>query len=215
MAAAATVTAPPAPSPSVPRTDGSAEAAALAVPAPPVPGVGGSAPMAAGSRASRAGGGWGGSSSGATAARAAAGGQGAAGQARGAEEEGRPAEEETGGKEERGGGAGVEWGRRWRLEGGREMEEKTRYYNKDNSINATKVNEEEPQEQLSMEIMWAEVVADGQPPLPSTDVVSKVPLQNSSNNTFLKNASIPTPSSKSLSAREEALRRELDAEKQG
>ncbi|KAG2621691.1 hypothetical protein PVAP13_3NG313832 [Panicum virgatum] len=62
--------------------------------------------------------------------------------------------------------------------------------------------------------MWAEVVADGQPPLPSTDVVSKVPLQNSSNNTFLKNASIPTPSSKSLSAREEALRRELDAEKQ-
>jgi septal ring factor EnvC (AmiA/AmiB activator) len=62
--------------------------------------------------------------------------------------------------------------------------------------------------------MRAEVVADGQPPLPSDEVVSKVLLQNRSNITFLKNAGILTPSSKSQSASEEALHEELTAEKQ-
>ncbi|KAG2557272.1 hypothetical protein PVAP13_8NG176400 [Panicum virgatum] len=47
-----------------------------------------------------------------------------------------------------------------------------------------------------METMRAEAVADGQPSLPSAEVVSKVLSQNSSNNMFLKNT-------------------ELDAEKQG
>nr|TKV92879.1 hypothetical protein SEVIR_9G190000v2 [Setaria viridis] len=56
-----------------------------------------------------------------------------------------------------------------------------------------------------METMRAEPVADGQPSLPSADVVSKVLSQNSSNTTFLKNAGIPTSSSKSQSAGEEAL----------
>ena len=62
--------------------------------------------------------------------------------------------------------------------------------------------------------MWAQAVADGQTPLPSAEVVSKVLLQCSSNNTFLKNAGLSTPSSKSSPAREAALRRELNAQKQ-
>ena len=67
-----------------------------------------------------------------------------------------------------------------------------------------------------METMRAEAVADGQPPFPSAEVVSKVLSQNSSNNTFLKNVGISTPSLKSPSSSdEEALRWELDAEKQG
>ncbi|KAG2633892.1 hypothetical protein PVAP13_2NG257200 [Panicum virgatum] len=67
-----------------------------------------------------------------------------------------------------------------------------------------------------METMREEAVADGQPPLPSVEVVSKVLSQNNSNSMFLKNASISTPSSKSpLSAAEVALHQELDAEKQG
>jgi len=57
---------------------------------------------------------------------------------------------------------------------------------------------------------------NGQLRLPSDEVVSKVPSQNSSNNTFLKNVDISTPSSKSpLSAAEVVLHQELDAEKQG
>jgi hypothetical protein len=57
---------------------------------------------------------------------------------------------------------------------------------------------------------------NGQLPLPSDEVVSKVPSQNSSNNTFLKNVDISTPSSKSpSSASEKVLRRELDSGKQG
>jgi len=57
---------------------------------------------------------------------------------------------------------------------------------------------------------------NGQLALPSDVVVSKVPSQNSSNNTFLKNVDISTPSSKSpSSAGEKVLRRELDSEKQG
>ena len=67
-----------------------------------------------------------------------------------------------------------------------------------------------------METMRAQAVADGQAPLSSTQVVSKVLSQNSSNNTFLKNVDISTPSSKSpSSAGEKVLRRELDSEKQG
>jgi len=67
-----------------------------------------------------------------------------------------------------------------------------------------------------METMREEAVADGQPPLPSVEVVSKVLSQNNSNSMFLKNASISTSSSKSpLSAAEVALHQELDAEKQG
>jgi len=67
-----------------------------------------------------------------------------------------------------------------------------------------------------METMREEAVADGQPPLPSVEVVSKVLSQNNSNIMFLKNASISTPSSKSpLSAAEVVLHQELDAEKQG
>ena len=57
---------------------------------------------------------------------------------------------------------------------------------------------------------------NGQLALPSDVVVSKVPSQNSSNNTFLKNVDISTPSSKSpSSAGEKVLHRELDSEKQG
>ena len=67
-----------------------------------------------------------------------------------------------------------------------------------------------------METMRAEAIADGQPSVPSAEVVSKVLSQNSSNNMFLKNTGISSPSSKSLSPTgEEALRWELDAEKQG
>ena len=52
--------------------------------------------------------------------------------------------------------------------------------------------------------MRAQTIADGQAPLPSAQVVSKVLSQNSSNNTFLKNAGLSTPSKSSL-AREAAL----------
>ena len=62
--------------------------------------------------------------------------------------------------------------------------------------------------------MRAQDVADGQAPLPSAEVVSKVLSQNSSNNTFLKNAGLSTPSSKSSPAREAVLHRELNAQKQ-
>ena len=64
-----------------------------------------------------------------------------------------------------------------------------------------------------METMRAQTIADGQAPLPSAQVVSKVLSQNSSNNTFLKNAGLSTPSKSSL-AREAALCRELNAQKQ-
>ena len=64
-----------------------------------------------------------------------------------------------------------------------------------------------------METMRAQAVAAEQVPLPSAQVVSKVLSQNSSNNTFLKNAGLSTPSSKSSQAHEAALRRELNAQK--
>nr|TKW38844.1 hypothetical protein SEVIR_1G141900v2 [Setaria viridis] len=66
-----------------------------------------------------------------------------------------------------------------------------------------------------METMRTEPVADVQPPLPSADVDSKVLSQNSSNTTFLKNAGIPTSTSKSQSAGEEVLHQELSSEKKG
>jgi hypothetical protein len=66
---------------------------------------------------------------------------------------------------------------------------------------------------MSIETMRAEAIANGQPPLPNAEVVSKVLSRNSSNTTFLKNASIATPSLKSQSAGEEALHEELAAEK--
>ena len=62
--------------------------------------------------------------------------------------------------------------------------------------------------------MRAQPVADGQAPLPSAEVVSKVLSQCSSNNTFLKNAGLSTPSSMSSPAREAALRRQLNAQTQ-
>jgi hypothetical protein len=62
--------------------------------------------------------------------------------------------------------------------------------------------------------MRAEAVADGQPPLPSAEVVFKILSQNSSNTTFLKNAGIATPSSKSPLAGEEALHEGLATERQ-
>ena len=65
-----------------------------------------------------------------------------------------------------------------------------------------------------METMRAQVVADRQAPLPSAEVVSKVLSQNSSNNTFLKNAGLSAPSSKSSPACEASLHRELNAQKQ-
>ena len=65
-----------------------------------------------------------------------------------------------------------------------------------------------------METMRAQTIADGQAPLPSAQVVSKVLSQNSSNSTFLKNAGISTPSLKSSLAYEVILRWELDSQKQ-
>ena len=60
--------------------------------------------------------------------------------------------------------------------------------------------------------MWAQAVADGQAPLPSAEVVSKVLSQCSSNNTFLKNAGLSAPFSKSSAAHEVALCREHNAQ---
>ena len=62
--------------------------------------------------------------------------------------------------------------------------------------------------------MRAQAVDDGHAPLPSAEVVSKVLSQNSSNNIFLKNAGLSTPSSNSSPSREAALRQELNAQKQ-
>uniref|UniRef100_K4A0Y5 Uncharacterized protein n=2 Tax=Setaria italica TaxID=4555 RepID=K4A0Y5_SETIT len=100
----------------------------------------------------------------------------------------------------------------------------SRTKNKDAEL--AEVNEDEPQEQkgmsdvareafVSMKTMRAEPVADGQPPLSSANMISKVLSQNRSNTTFLNNTSIPTSSSKSQSAGEEALSQELASEKQG
>jgi hypothetical protein len=64
---------------------------------------------------------------------------------------------------------------------------------------------------MSVETMQVGAIADGHPALPSAEVVSKVLSQNSSKRSFLKNAGIPTPSSKSPSPGEEDLNPEIVA----
>ena len=59
----------------------------------------------------------------------------------------------------------------------------------------------------------AEAVADGQSPLISAEVVSKVISPNSSNSTFFKNAGLSTLSLKPPSAAEQVLLEELAAQK--
>ena len=67
---------------------------------------------------------------------------------------------------------------------------------------------------MSMKTIWAEAVADGQAPLRSAEVVSKVISPDSSNSTFFKNAGLSTRSLKPPSAAEQALLEELAAQKQ-
>ena len=65
-----------------------------------------------------------------------------------------------------------------------------------------------------METIRAEAVADGQAPLSSAEVVSKVISPDSSNSTFFKHAALSTRSFKPPSAVEQALLEELAAQKQ-
>ena len=65
-----------------------------------------------------------------------------------------------------------------------------------------------------METIRAETSADGQAPLSSAEVVSKVISPDSSNSTFFKNAGLSTRSLKPPSAAEQALLEELAAQKQ-
>lgn len=66
-----------------------------------------------------------------------------------------------------------------------------------------------------MEALRAEPAAEGETPVTSAQVVSKVLSQNSNNNTFLKNVGIKTAApSKSSSSNESELQEELAAEKQ-
>ena len=65
-----------------------------------------------------------------------------------------------------------------------------------------------------METIRAEAVANGQAPLSSAEVVSKVISPDSSNSTFFKNAGLSTHSLKPSSAAEQALLEELVAQKQ-
>jgi len=67
---------------------------------------------------------------------------------------------------------------------------------------------------MSLETIWAEAVADGQTPLCSAEVVSKVISPDSSNSTFFKNAGLSTCSLKPPSAAEQELLEELAAQKQ-
>ena len=60
----------------------------------------------------------------------------------------------------------------------------------------------------------AEAVADGQSPLISAEVVSKVISPNSSNSTFFNNDGLSTRSLKPPSAAEQALLEELAAQEQ-
>ena len=64
-----------------------------------------------------------------------------------------------------------------------------------------------------METIHAKDVADGQPPLSSVEVVSKVILPDNSKSTFFKNAGLPTRSLKPPSAAEPVLQEQLDAER--
>ena len=65
-----------------------------------------------------------------------------------------------------------------------------------------------------METIQAEVVADGQAPLTSAEVVSKVISPDSSNSTFFKNAGLSTRSLKPPWVAEQALLEELAVQKQ-
>ena len=67
---------------------------------------------------------------------------------------------------------------------------------------------------MSIETIRAEAVADGQAPLSSAEVVSKVISPDSSNSTFFKNAGLSTCSQKPRSAAEQALLEELAVQKQ-
>jgi len=70
--------------------------------------------------------------------------------------------------------------------------------------------------QSKMEALKAQAPAEGEAPLSSAEVVSKVLSQNSSKTTsFLKNISIqPTTSTTEATAKERALQEELAAERQ-
>ena len=65
-----------------------------------------------------------------------------------------------------------------------------------------------------METIRAETSADGQAPLSSAEVVSKVISPDSSNSTFFKNAGLSSRSLKPPSVAEQALLEELAAQKQ-
>ena len=64
-----------------------------------------------------------------------------------------------------------------------------------------------------MKTIRAEAVADGQAPLNSAKVVSKVISPDNSSSTFFKNAGLPTRSLKPPSAAEQVLQEQLDAER--
>jgi molecular chaperone GrpE (heat shock protein) len=65
-----------------------------------------------------------------------------------------------------------------------------------------------------MESMRTESVNDGQAPMPSAQVVSKVLSQNTSNNTFLKNIGVSVNSKKSETSAEKAIKEQLAAANQ-
>ncbi|KAF8661786.1 hypothetical protein HU200_056740 [Digitaria exilis] len=65
-----------------------------------------------------------------------------------------------------------------------------------------------------MQAVRAEAIAAGTPPLTSVEVVNKVLSQDSSNDTFLKNADIAECSTRSRSSGEDVLRSQLAAEKE-
>jgi len=66
---------------------------------------------------------------------------------------------------------------------------------------------------MSMETIQAETVADGQAPLSSAEVVSKVISPGNSKCTFFKNAGLPAWSLKPPSVAEQVLQEQLDAER--
>ncbi|KAF8711179.1 hypothetical protein HU200_029191 [Digitaria exilis] len=65
-----------------------------------------------------------------------------------------------------------------------------------------------------MQVVWAEAITVRTPPLTSAEVVNKVLSQDSSNGTFLKNASIAECSSRSRSSGEAVLCSQLAPEKE-
>ncbi|XP_066348306.1 uncharacterized protein [Miscanthus floridulus] len=66
----------------------------------------------------------------------------------------------------------------------------------------------------TMETMRTQPVADGQAPMSSVEVISKV-LSHRSTTTFLKNVGIPTSSTKTETSTESVLQQEVGVEKQG